>query len=195
MPNRQVDACMEVERVTVADSDTWASLATGGSPDAVRGDLFIRVCDVEVRIPDVVLGHDCSRGARIGLVSLLVGVVEEVEEIGIQAGQRSHVVKLGGGRLLEAFILDESHVYLALRSNAGGSFQLEMSARWLDLVEVGARIVGGIREILDGRPAGQDGHDHRSRIIGSWESLRERSRALDGHLTVVRETDDPLADA
>ncbi|MEB3185967.1 MAG: hypothetical protein VKP72_00850 [bacterium] len=194
MPPSGDVAPIDVQRVTIPDAATWSSLVSGACPGVVQGDLVIQVCHAVVSLPEVVLGDDLLRASAWGITSLLAGVVDEAEREGAEAGRRSHVVKLGSGRILETFIQDESHVYLAIQSNAGGSLQLEVSVRWRDLVAVVERIVQTILTLLDLRSDPEDVAP-RSRFLGNWEALRMRALAVDGHLTIPRETDDPLADA
>jgi hypothetical protein len=188
-------APIDVQRVTIPDTATWSSLESGAFPGVVQGDLVIQVCHAVVSLPEVVLGDDLQRASAWGITALLAGMVDEAEREGAEAGRRSHVVKLGAGRLLETFIQDEYHVYLAIQSNSGGSLQLEVSVRWRDLVAVVERIVQTILTLLDRRSTDPEDVAPRSRFLGNWEALRTRALAVDGHLTIPRETDDPLADA
>ena len=163
--------------------------------NVIQVTLVICVCGIVMTLPEIPLGVDAPPGTRAGLLGAIEGIIEEVEQRGPEAGSRSHVVPLGTGRMLEAFIQDASHVYVGFQSNAGGAVQMEIRVAWCDVITLGDHMMRELCEQLDARPI--EGRDPagRSIMVGSWESLRSRALAIDGRLTTPRFTDDPLADA
>ena len=196
MPEFEGASSISLSAVTIPASLDWEALETTRSrPGTIRVTLLIRVCGIVLTLPEVPLGVDSRPGSRSGLLGAIEGIVEEVEQDGASAGSRSHVVPLGTGRMLEAFIQDTSHVYVGFQSNTGGVVQMEIRVAWLDLITLGDHMMRELCEQLDGRPVDGRAQVGRSVVIGSWESIRARALAIDGKLTIPRFTDDPLADA
>jgi len=186
---------LQVVHVRLVDDLHWNGVGPGMAGDAVRADLLLRMGCAEIRFPGVHVGHDFRPECRVGLKSILTGVLEEIESPSGVEGTWTHLMTMGPGHWLEAFIHDAFHLYLAFHSNEGGTLQIEARIPWRSLVEAETQMMDQMKVLLDARGSTPSDQAARGRYLGTWERLRTQALTLDGRLPVSATVEDPLADA